>query len=93
MQLKFPGASVSISDQDERAIKIRQGFAYSLNTDGRVVVSDQKTNIDREDLEAKLKSGIANTREIQTILLHLLKKSQCSSRRKKGFETHSACLV
>jgi len=75
MTLPFPGVSVTIGDDDPRAIKIRQGFAYSFEN-GELVVSNNKTNLDREDLEDKLTRGIASTREIQTVLLHLLKMSQ-----------------
>lgn len=75
MKLTFPGAIIELSDNDPRAIKIRQGFGYSYKN-GELVVSNQQTELDRESLETKLSAGTATARELQTVLLHLLKKSQ-----------------
>ena len=75
MQIKFPGGSYTIMDNDPKAIKIRKGFAYSFEN-GELVVSDNKIHIDKDDLEDKLSQGRATNKEIQDVLLYLLKKSQ-----------------
>jgi len=68
--------SVSIGDDDERVRKIQKGFDWFINEIGELVVTDNKIHLDKDDLESKLSQGKATDKEIQEVLLHLLKKSQ-----------------
>ena len=71
MQLRIPqGGRCIISDDDPRAIKIRQGYSYDFEN-SELVVSDQKDKPDFSALLTKLNGKTATDAEVQSILHYL----------------------
>lgn len=56
MKINFPnGVHVTLSDEDERAIKIKQGYQYKLVND-TIEVTNEKKNFDWDDFETNVPS-------------------------------------
>lgn len=74
MKLDFNGVTVSIADDSEKAIKIKQGKKYSF-TNGELVVSDEDDTESRYYLLNKLNSTttIIGLRDIIKKIINTIK--------------------
>jgi len=74
MKLPIPnGGRMIISDDDPRAIKIRQGFEYKFQN-GALIVTNKETRPNLSDLKVKLEKRTASLPELQQIVEYLLNK-------------------
>lgn len=75
MKLKLKGGGhVSIGDESEQAVKIREGHDWELDERGRVVILTTKSAPNFERILPKLKSGTASMPEIQQTLAYLVER-------------------
>ena len=72
MQIKTPSGLLYINNNDDRATKIRKGHAHRFENDV-LIVEDEITGIDFDNLLKKLDSHTASTVAIQELLAHLLR--------------------
>ena len=75
MQLERSGTKINLNDDSLEALRIREGYDWELDERGRVVILNTKSAPDFEVILPKLKSGVANMREIQEALAHLVEKA------------------
>lgn len=71
MLLRFPDRTITIADNDQRAIDIKAGHAYSL-VNGELNVAPDVIKPNFTDLLAKTAEATASAAEIQLILNILL---------------------
>lgn len=75
MKLDIPGGGhITIDDSSVQASDIKKGFGYSIDENGNLVVSKEKTNLDFSDLKTKFDAGTASNTEVQKFLSYLLDK-------------------
>lgn len=75
MRIEIPGGHIIFDDMDERAIKIRAGYGYSIDINGKLILSDKKENPDFDSILAKLDTGTAPPSDYQTILAWLTRRA------------------
>ncbi len=72
MKLSIPNEGhISIDDTDKRAVKIKQGYSYSVK-DGELIIG-KKTEYDLTNFETKIKTGIATNTDINNFIKELIK--------------------
>lgn len=73
MQIRLPGATVTLNDSDPRVAKIKSGCAYSL-VDGELVVEEIATKPNFSSYLSKLKNKQAGLPELNEIVELFLSK-------------------
>lgn len=74
MKLEFPDSSVTIDDESLEAQKIKQGYDYDRDKNGRIRILGTQSRPNLEQIIQKLEAGEATNKQIQTILAHVIKK-------------------
>jgi len=70
MKIEFEGGTITIDDTDARAIKIKQGYSYSVK-DGKLITG-KKTEYDLTNFETKMATGIATSTDINNFIKELI---------------------
>lgn len=71
MQLKYPGATVYLDDNDPRVAQIKQGKEHFLQ-DGQVVVTQKVVSKDRASFRTKVAEGTATLQEACEMIVYIL---------------------
>jgi len=74
MRIPINGGHISINDNNPLAIKIRQGYEYSLDKEGNLSVGTNKVNYDLDTFQKKLENKTATLTDVQEYLLSKTKK-------------------
>ena len=73
MKITIPaGGHITIDDTDPRAIKIKKGYGYSIDSNGELKIGTEKTNFDLDTFQNKLKNKTATLADIQEYLLTII---------------------
>ncbi len=67
------GGFVVIDDTNPIAVKIRQGYSYTVDDSGTVTFGD-KTGIDIEALKVRLDDDTATIADLRKVLKYIVKK-------------------
>lgn len=75
IKIQLPGGGhITMSADDERAIKIKQGYEYRVNDKGKLIIGAKKINYDLDAFRKKLENKNATLTDIQDYLLTIIKE-------------------
>ena len=74
MKLEFPDCTITIDDESLEAQKVKQGYDYDRDENGRIKILGTQSRPNLELLIQKLEEGTATSKQVQNVLAHIIKK-------------------